>query len=96
MKETWIMQRILGILPTTLYHFRTAWDNISGADKSITNLFERLRLEEDRLNDGQSSSKPAPQNAFVSKQTNKLGKSASSQKQNSMECFKCGKTGYIK
>ncbi|CAB3227773.1 unnamed protein product [Arctia plantaginis] len=43
-KETWIMQRILDE------------DDVSGADKNLTNLFDRLRLEEDRLNEVQSTS----------------------------------------
>lgn len=55
-KESWIMTRILGMLPPKLYHFRTAWDNVSGIDKNLSTLFERLRLEEDRLNDSEHSS----------------------------------------
>jgi len=47
-KESWIMTKILGMLPTKLHHFRTAWDNVNGEDKNINKLFERLRLEEDR------------------------------------------------
>ena len=39
------MTRILGMLPSKLYHFRTAWDNASAVDKKISTLFERLRLE---------------------------------------------------
>ena len=79
-KESWIMQRILGILPPKLHHFRTAWDNVSGADKSLTNLFDRLRLEEDRFNEGEHSTKPS-QNAFISKQERK-STNASNQKDN--------------
>jgi len=32
-KESWIMTRILGMLPPKLHHFRTAWDNASATDK---------------------------------------------------------------
>lgn len=65
-KESWIMQRILGILPPKLHHFRTAWDNVSGTEKTLSNLFDRLRLEEDRLNEGEQSSKTSTQNAYIS------------------------------
>lgn len=96
MKETWIMQRILGILPPKLHHFRTVWDNVSGVEKSLSNLFDRLRLEEDRLNESQLASKSTSQNAFISKHRSKSDKSTGSQKSKSLECFKCGKTGHMK
>jgi len=54
-KESWIMTRILEMLPSKLHHFCTAWDNASATDKNLSNLFERLRMEEDRLNDSESS-----------------------------------------
>lgn len=44
-KESWVMQRILCTLPQKLHHFRTALDNVSGADRSLTTMFVRLRLE---------------------------------------------------
>ncbi|XP_024872522.1 uncharacterized protein LOC112455059 [Temnothorax curvispinosus] len=66
------MTRILGMLPTKLHHFRTAWDNVSGEDKNISKLFERLRLEEDRLNEGKQSSES--QNALISKQDEAVSK----------------------
>ena len=67
-EESWIMQRILGILPPKLHHFRTAWDNLSAIDKSLSNLFDCLRLEEDRMNESDSLNKPTSQNSFISKQ----------------------------
>lgn len=94
-KESWIMQRILGILPPKLHHFRTAWDNVSATERTLSNLFDRLRLEEDRLNESESGSKQTPQNAFISKQGNKSMRSLD-QKGNSIECFKCGKRGHTK
>ncbi|XP_044731962.1 uncharacterized protein LOC123294852 [Chrysoperla carnea] len=48
-KESWTMTRILGMLPTNLHHFRTAWDSVNVTDKNLNTLLERLRLEEDRL-----------------------------------------------
>lgn len=93
-KESWIMQKILGILPSRLHHFRTAWDNVTGVDRSLTNLFDRLRLEEDRLGENESS-KSASSSAFITKHVNKTVKS-NSQKGTNVECFKCGNKGHVK
>lgn len=101
-KESWIMTRILGMLPPKLYHFRTAWDNVSGVDKNLGTLFERLRLEEDRLNDSETTTEFVSQNALISKEGRKFGKSHSQgnsfqgSSSSSVECFKCGKKGHIK
>lgn len=51
-KESWIMTRILRVLSQNLHHFRTAWDNVSATDKNLSNMFERLRLE-DKQNETQ-------------------------------------------
>lgn len=40
MKETWIMTRILNMLPAKLAHFRTSWDSVIGALKTVENLIE--------------------------------------------------------
>lgn len=100
-KESWVMTRILGMLPPKLHHFRTAWDNVNGADKNLNKLFERLRLEEDRLKESQqvNQSQSVSSNAFVSKHNHKFGNSqagANSQVNSSVECFKCGKKGHVK
>lgn len=93
-KESWIMQRILGILPPKLRHFRTAWDNVTGADKSLAVMFERLRVEEDRQKeDGEQKVRSSSQTALVAKGGNHQGKSKNGQ---SDKCFKCGKSGHFK
>ena len=89
-KESWIMQRVLAILPVKFQHFRPAWDNVSAADKNLSTLFDRLRLEEDRLTDSEPV-KSLPQNALVAKQVNKSGNKNSK----SLECYKCGKRGHV-
>lgn len=91
LKEGWIMNKILDMLPKRLHHFRTVWDNVSGTDKNINSLFERLRLEDDRQNEGDKN-KSTMSTAFVHKQGNQNA-SSNSQKN---ECFKCGKKGHIK
>lgn len=92
-KESWISTRILGMLPPKLYHFRTAWDNVSSSDKTLNTLIERLRLEEDRLNETDTSKS---HNALFTKRSgNKSGK-PKPQENTAAECFKCGQKGHVK
>lgn len=77
--ETWNIQRILS----------------SGAEQNITNMFDSLMFEEDRLIQSQPISKPTSHNAFISKQGNKSGKYAGRKKSLS-GCLRCSKTGYRK
>jgi len=49
MKKSWIMTRILRVLPPKLYHFRIAYKNISGTDKGLTTIMRRLRLKDTKL-----------------------------------------------
>ncbi|KAG5883167.1 hypothetical protein JTB14_010303 [Gonioctena quinquepunctata] len=88
-KESWVMTRILGMLPSKLHHFRTAWDNVSPIDKNLNTIIERLRLEEDRLN---GTEQQELQNAFMHKQSGRN----EGNPQSNVECFKCGKKGHIK
>uniref|UniRef100_A0ABD2WAN2 CCHC-type domain-containing protein n=1 Tax=Trichogramma kaykai TaxID=54128 RepID=A0ABD2WAN2_9HYME len=92
-KESWIMQRILSILPAKLYHFRTSWDNVSGVDRCLTTMFDRLRLEDDRLKDDDENPDNHSQNELISKQ---VSRSKTSNANKSFECFKCGKKGHKK
>ncbi|KAG5876686.1 hypothetical protein JTB14_019434 [Gonioctena quinquepunctata] len=87
-KESWVMTRILGMLPSKLHHFRTAWDNVSPIDKNLNTIIERLRLEEDRLN---GTEQQELQNAFMHKQSGRN----EGNPQSDVECFKCGKKGHI-
>ncbi|KAG5880998.1 hypothetical protein JTB14_027398 [Gonioctena quinquepunctata] len=88
-KESWVMTRILGMLPSKLHHFRKAWDNVSPIDKNSNTIIERLRLEEDRVN---GTEQQELQNDFMHKQS---GRNEGNQQSN-VECFKCGKKGHIK
>lgn len=88
-KESWVMTRILGVLPPKLHHFRTAWDNLSAADKNLSTLIERLRLEEDRLDAEKAGKSSHSQNALMSKQQH-------NRRDNNINCFKCGQQGHIK
>lgn len=95
-KESWIVTRVLGMLPPKLHHFRVAWDSTSATDKNISNLIERLRLEEDRLNGSEQTCQVSSQNALVSKQGKKSGNKPQAQGSSQVECFKCGQKGHVK
>lgn len=88
------MTRISGILPPKLHHFRTVWNNVSGADKCLPTMFERLRLEDDRLTEESDLSGSTVENALIAKQEIKRSKTQKSG--NLLECFKCGKKEHVK
>lgn len=69
----WVITRILGMLPPKLHHFRTAWDSAAAGDKTLDKLVERLRLEEDRLNDSGQGSGTSTSNALFTKTTGNPG-----------------------
>ncbi|XP_049806112.1 uncharacterized protein LOC126248762 [Schistocerca nitens] len=77
-----------------LHHFRTAWDNVAAADKNLDTLFERLCLEEDRLNETKLLS-TSHTNAFISKQSKQFVK-AGQQETSTVQCFKCSKNEHVK
>ena len=65
-KDSWVMTRILSMLPPKLYHFRTAWDNVNAIDKTINNMLERLKIEEDRQNEDELTNETSS-SALISK-----------------------------
>lgn len=95
LKEGWIMNKIMDMLPKRLHHFRTVWDNIVSTDKTMSNLFERLRLEDDRQSVCEEGNKIPRQTALLSKQSNKSGLE-NSKKNGKDSCYKCGKKGHLK
>lgn len=88
-KGSWIMSRILNMLPPKL-SFPNFFDCINSGNKNLNKLFELLRLEEDRLNESKGVSL-SYQNVLVSK----IGKHNKTQSQK-IECHTCGKVGHIK
>lgn len=46
-------------------------DNVSGADRNVGTLFERLRLGEDRPNESEQSNESTSQSVLISRETRK-------------------------
>lgn len=99
--EQWAMTRMLSILPPHLYHFRTSWDNVVGNQRTIPNLMEKLRLEEDRIKAQEGSNESTSNNALVMQQRKKT-KQHNNHKPDkpsggaAITCFKCGLKGHMK
>ncbi|XP_047107272.1 uncharacterized protein LOC124776361 [Schistocerca piceifrons] len=72
----------------------TIEDNVAAADKNLDTLFERLRLEEDRLNETELLS-TSHTNAFISKQSKQFVKGGQ-QETSTVQCFKCSKNEHVK
>lgn len=98
-KENGIMNRILGTLPPKLHDFRTAWDNVPVPDKNLTRLFERLRLEDQRLNENLKSQVSDVKYALLTKQCKYINKQHTQGNialKSTVECFKFGQKGHVK
>lgn len=106
-KDEWVITRILNVLPDKYSHFHSAWDSVASPDKTLSNLFERLKQEELRSNRLEES----VENALVSKGKMKNTKTynkknvkqnfnkTSNQNNKQTErrnCFKCGKPVHLK
>lgn len=95
MKESWIMTRILSVLPPKLAHFRTSWDNVTGAARNVDTLIERLRLEDERIRETTTNAEGSTNNALMAKR-GKQGKSSNyKQEKPQLTCYKCGKKGHV-
>lgn len=67
-EESWLVSRILGLLPLKLHHFRSSWGSTSVADKNLKMLFERLKVKEVRLNDSKKTEDSDVKNALLLQQ----------------------------
>lgn len=96
MRDNWIITRIISVLPSKLAHFRTAWDTVTGPDRTVEKLIERLRIEDERISSGENSSDIILHNALVSKHHKKQGQQqGNKQDKLSVICYKCGKPGHV-
>lgn len=95
-RPSWVISRILGVLPPKLAHFRTAWDNVDAGQQTVERLVERLRLEDERLKENGNGHETSNQNALVTKHHNKNGQQPTSKREaKSKICFKCEKKGHF-
>lgn len=95
--ESWMMTRILKMLPSRLAHFRTSWDNVPAIDKSLTTMIERLRLEDDRQHDETGEPEASSSNALMAKKCKKQqGKSPNKKDKGQGNCYKCGLKGHFR
>lgn len=98
-RPSWVISRILGVLPPKLAHFRTAWDNVAAGDQTVERLIERLRLEDERLKESGNGHEANIQNALVTKHNkhnNKKGQQSTSKSEvKSKICYKCEKRGHF-
>lgn len=92
-KESWIMARILSILPPRLHHFRTAWDNVQATDKNLTTMIERLKLEDDRQKG--SEQQVEHQTAFVARSSQNKNSKKPSKSLANVQCYKCEQKGHF-
>lgn len=91
------MTRILKMLPARLAHFRTSWDNVPAADRSLTTMIERLRLEDDRQHDETGELEVSSNNALLVKKSRKQpGKPQNKTEKGQLICYKCGLKGHFK
>lgn len=94
MKESWVMTRILSVLPPKLAHFRTSWNNVTGPTKNLDTLIERLRLEDEQLKESMTKAEDSTSNALMARRE-KQRYSSSKLDKSQFACYKCGKKGHV-
>lgn len=96
-REKWIMTKILSILPPRLAHFCTAWDNVSGNDRTMEKLITRLRMEEERTTPRDDQTASTSQSALTAMQRGKpTPKQGYKSDKPKVTCYKCGQAGHVK
>lgn len=95
LKESWIMTRILSVLPSKLAHFRTSWNNVTGPTKNLDTLIERLRLEDEQLKEMTYAEGSNTSNALMARREKQGRSSNSKQEKSALACYKCGKMGHV-
>lgn len=98
-RDSWMMSRILSMLPPRLAHFGTSWDNVTGANKNSTTMIERLRLEDERQTSQNKGQESTSTNALIAERYNNKksqGKSTNKNEKNGPVCYKCGLKGHVK
>lgn len=81
-----LMSRIMSTLPSEYFEFKSVWESVPLADRTVNKLTERLRLIEMRLPERRSES-----SALVATKKPTNGKFD----KNKRKCFKCHREGHI-
>lgn len=87
--EKMIITRILMALPPSFNHFHSAWESTAENSKNLTNLRNRLMIEEKRMSVQESSES----GAFVARHFSKQKRSFESRKR---KCYSCGSDTHLK
>lgn len=94
-----LIMKILMTLPSEFRHFLSAWDSVANDQKTVTNLLNRLMVEESRCGlQNISLNEVSKSEALLAKQStgsyNK--KNQRSKWKQKGKCFKCGSTEHFK
>lgn len=95
LRESWVMTRILSVLPPRLAHFRTSWNNVTGPAKNLETLIQRLRLEDEQLKETTTNAEGSTNNALTTRREKRGQSSNSKQDKSALACYKCGKKGHV-
>lgn len=94
-----LIMKILMTLPAEYRHFLSAWDSVAPAEKIVTNLTNRLMVEESRCGlQSMNLNEVSKSEALLAKQS--IGSKKKSQpahkKKQRGKCFRCGSTEHYK
>ena len=87
--ESMVVTKILMALPAEYNHFHSAWESTSDEKKNLTELRNRLMVEEKRM----MSKTHGEAGAFLARNS---GKSKAKAKGKVRKCYKCGSTSHLK
>ncbi|KAK9732197.1 GAG-pre-integrase domain [Popillia japonica] len=89
-----LMSRIMSTLPSEYFEFKSVWESIPLAERTVNKLTERLRLIEMRLPERRSDSSALTVNEKKEKKNaDKSDKRPERKEQR--KCFKCHKVGHL-
>ncbi|XP_015118544.1 uncharacterized protein LOC107042150 [Diachasma alloeum] len=86
--ELLLTSRIMSTLPSEYFEFKSVWESIPVADRTVNKLTERLRLIEMRLPTKSNETEALMAKAGNKKKTEKFDKK-------SLKCYKCHEVGHF-
>ncbi|KAK9759001.1 hypothetical protein QE152_g339 [Popillia japonica] len=85
-----LMSRIMSTLPSEYFEFKSVWESIPLAERTVNKLTERLRLIEMRLPERRSDS-----SALMKDKKNADKSDKRPERKEQRKCFKCHKVGHL-